>query len=345
MIKKLKYFKILNEAMKIYKTLFVIFLMSITFCKSFSQHKLYHEGTTKIWCIYNTINGRITGDYVSYHLNGKAFSKGTLINGYKTGLWSIWDSLGRKRVERFYKNPFEFDRVIPPIPQKGPIPLLAKNNYKLKYTSDGVIEYAYINEEDAIWRHKNWRIINSTNNDDLFRNKKLFSIFHKLAVESRIELFDTVDDRFTKVIKKEKLKGYFNVNSLEVIGYLIKEESIFDLNRQVSEYRIIGICPLVRINNESFSRSWFWVYYPEIRKYLGKEFIASKDNRIKTLDDLFIFRDFESNITKTTINNPYDLPFTKYPTIFTNRKIKSYSEETEINIIEADNSLLLSLTK
>ncbi len=341
----MKHFKILNKAIKNYKTLFVIFLLTITFCKSFSQHKLYHEGTPKIWCIYNTINGRITGDYISYHPNGKAFSKGTLINGYKTGLWCIWDSLGRKRVERVYKNPFEFDRVIPPIPQKGPIPLLAENNYKLKYNSDGVIEYASINDEDAIWRHKNWRIINSMNNDDLFINKKLFSIFQKLAVKGRIELFDTVDDRFTKVIKKEKLKDYFNVINLEVIGYLIKEESIFDLNRQVSEYRIIGICPLVRINNESSSKNWFWVYYPEIRKHLGKELIASKDNRIITLDDLFIFRDFESSIIKTTINNPYDLPFTKYPTLFTNEKIKSYSEKTEIDIIEADNSLLLSLTK
>jgi hypothetical protein len=117
------------------------------------------------------------------------------------------------------------------------------------------------------------------------------------------------------------------------------------MNRLVSEYRIIGICPIVKLNNEPFNRNWFWVYYPDIRKYLGKENVISKDKRIKTLDDLFIFRDFKSHITKTTIDNPYDLPFAKYPKVISNKQIRDLEEETEITIIESDNSLMLYLTK
>jgi hypothetical protein len=331
--------------MKIYKSLVILFFTTIAFCKAFSQKQIFYEGTTKVWCVYNTYKGRVTGEYVSYHSNGKIMSKGTLVNGYKTGLWCVWDSIGRKRIERNYKNPFEFIRIIPSIPQRGPIPLLAENTYKMKYNSEGFIEYANIKSEDAIWRHKNWRIIDPTNNENLFDNKGLFTTIQKLALDGKIQLFDTIDDRFTTVINKEKVKDYFNVKTVEVIGYLIKEESIFDLNRQVSEYRIIGICPMVKVNDESFSRNWFWVYYPDIRKYLAKEIVTSKDKRIKTLDDLFIFRDFESRITKTTIDNPYDLPFVKYPKITSNDQIRTLAEETEIVIIEADNKLLLSLTK
>jgi hypothetical protein len=141
--------------MKFYKPLFLFFILAMSFCKVFSQHKLFYDDTTKVWCIYNTIDGRITGDFISYHPNGKLKSKGNLINGYRDGLWIVWDSTGRKRMERYYRNPFEFDRITPPIPQNGAIPLLAENSYILKYNSDSIIEYAIIKSEDMEWHHKN----------------------------------------------------------------------------------------------------------------------------------------------------------------------------------------------
>jgi Gliding motility associated protein GldN len=297
-----------------------------------------------IKCTYNLINGRITGNYISYYNNGIKKSEGILVNGYRTGKWIVWDSTGRKRMERIYKNPFEFKRVFPAIPSEGPIPLLAENTYQLTYNVDGIVEYAKLKSEDAIWRHKFWRYLEPANNDILFYNNRILKIILELIKSNRTTAYDIVDDRFTTPLKNDSIVNLVAGKNIELIGLKLKEEGIFDMNRLVFEYRILGFCPVVKINGQQ--QELFWVYYPDVRKYLGKEIITEKASlvNIKTLDDLFIFRDFSSTIIKTTYDNPYDRYFKDYPGI-KNSDLSKLSEITELDIIEDENNTWISLTK
>jgi hypothetical protein len=324
------------------KLLILIMLLDCFFI--FAQQRTVLLDYRRTKCIYHVTNGRLSGNYVSYHYNGNKKSEGRLENGYRTGRWIVWDSTGRKRMERVYKNPFEFTRVFPAITNDGPIPLLMENKYKLEYDSNGVIKYDLLKAENAIWRHKFWRYLESANNPVLFTNDRFFKLVKNLAIAGKVELFDAIDDRFTNELSKNSIDSIFRNNDIKLVGYQLKEEHIFDMGRLGSEYRILGICPVVKINNKI--ENLFWIYYPCIRKYLGKELIKQKikSPNIKTLDDLFIFRQFASTIIKSTVDNPYDLLISGYSNI-TAKGILEEQESLELTIIEVENNIWLSLTK
>ncbi len=320
----------------------IIVLMDCLYASAQTRTVVLNHENVK--CIYNLEDGRISGNYISYYNNGIKKSEGVLANGYRTGKWIVWDSTGRKRMERMYKNPFEFKRVFPAIPNEGPIPVLAENTYQLTYNTDGIIEYAKLKAENAVWRHKFWRYLEPVNNDILFKGNRILKIIFELIKTQNTTVYDIVNDRFTTPLKNDSIISLINVNSIELVGLKLKEEGIFDMNRLVFEYRILGFCPVVKINGQQ--QDLFWVYFPEIRKYLGKEMITEKASlqNIKTLDDLFIFRDFSSLIIKTTIDNPYDRYLKDYHDI-TSEKILTEQEMFELRIIEDENDIWISLTK
>ncbi len=305
-----------------------------------NQHFLGEKET----CYYMVTNGRINGNYSSYHLNGTKKSEGQLANGYRIGKWVVWDSTGRKRMERFYKNPFEFKRIFPLIPTEGAIPLLSENKFVLEFDSNGLIKYNSLKEENAIWRHKIWRTLLPKNNQSLFNQNNLLVELTKLALSSKINLFDTIDDRFTTTINNKNINAISYYKKIKLIGFELKEEYIFDLEELFSQYRIIGFCPIVEIDNKP--QKLFWVYYPEIRQYLAKQKLSQKliPYPIKNLDELFIFRDFASEIIKSTIDNPYDIYIKDYPN-YTKKNVQIMQKLLEIKIIESENDIWIGLTK
>jgi hypothetical protein len=317
---------------------FIAFVILIHLSISaFAQPKTITTNCGNIKCVYTITNNRLTGNYFSFYKNGVKKSAGLLTNGYRSGNWTIWDSTGKKRMERFYKNPFEFQRIFPSIPNEGPIPILAANQYPLAYDSNSIIKYPRIDVSDAIWKHKYWRKLYPNENKTLFENKKLLKIFCNLIKQHKAEAYSIADDRFTTVIKIDT----FDVDKAEFIGMDLKEEAVFDMNRLLFEYRILGFCPIVKY--KGYEGQIFWIYFPEIRKYLGQETVISDTSLIKTMDDLFIFRNFASVITKTTLNNPFDLPFNKYPG-FTSADTIKQPEIEELNIIEQENDTWIMLT-
>ncbi len=330
--------------MKIHIINIVIFFLLFSNLSIHAQTRIgiLEDENTK--CIYNLLNGRISGNYISYYSNGVKKSEGILVNGYRTGKWIVWDSTGRKRMERVYKNPFEFKRVFPSIPNEGPFSLLAENAYQLTYNAEGIVEYAKIKAENAVWRHKFWRYLEPGYNDILFKDNRILKIIFELIKSGKTTAYDIVDDRFTAPLKNDSIIGFINGKSIELVALKLKEEGIFDMNRLVFEYRILGFCPVVKING--LQQDLFWVYYPDIRKYLGKEMVAEKTDlhNIKTLDDLFIFRHFSSLINKTTIDNPYDKYFEDYQGIKIS-DLKKLSEMTELKIIDDENNMWIKLTK
>jgi hypothetical protein len=329
--------------MKNSKTKLLTLILLINSFTVIAQQRTVMLDYRRTKCIYTLIDGKLSGDYISYYYNGAKKSEGKLENGYRTGRWIVWDSTGRKRMERIYKNPFEYERIFPAISNEGPIPLLTENKFKLEYDSNGVIKYDLLKAENAIWRHKFWRNLGPANNQILFANDRLYKLFKNLALSGQIELYSIVDDRFTTVLKKEEVENTLKNINVEVIAFEIKEENIFDMGRLSSEYRIIGICPVVKINNQS--RKLCWIYYPDVRKYLGKEKITQKASvAIKTLDDLFVLRGFSSTIFKSTVDNPYERLIKDYPNI-TPKGILEEQEILELTIIEAENNIWIALTK
>jgi hypothetical protein len=298
-------------------------------------------------CIYHLQFGRIDGSYISYYPNGEKKAEGNFKNNYRLGKWTVWDSLGRKRMVRFYKNPLEFNRVFPPVVTTGPAPLLAQPIYRLQYNKDGYLIYYHWNSGVDIWRNKYWRTIDSTNNNILFTNNRLLHLIITNILFNHLTVYDTIDDRFSTTIDSLTFTKEIDTNHITIVSFKIKEEFIFDINRLVSEYRILGVCPVVNINGKIMDLGW--VYYPDMRGFLAKEKIVdtSLPTYVSTLDDLFFYRCFSSTIDKTTCNNPWNLPIKNI--IEMNHLPESYiadeQEFAELARIEAENDIWIGLTK
>ncbi len=121
-----------------------------------------------------------------------------------------------------------------------------------------------------------------------FENDKLFKLLNENILNKNITAYKAKDENLLEV----QLLSNFDLSSCEFIGLRIKEDCFFDNERLVFEARIIGISPVVVNKQSKDTIELYSVYFPEIRKYLAKEKIQSKDlpAKINTLDDLFFYR-------------------------------------------------------
>ncbi|MBS1510520.1 MAG: hypothetical protein JST86_06760 [Bacteroidetes bacterium] len=309
-----------------------------------AQVKEFTQDRIPAKSIYTVAEGRLSGKYQSFYLNGKRKAEGELINGYRNGKWTVWDSLGNKRMERVYENPFEFERIWPPVPKNKLVQLLIKNKYPLQYDSNGIVLYAKIFANNVNWRHKFWRILTPDHNEQLFSNNRLYHLLCNWIQQNKLSVYNPVDDRFSTVFSTMQSDSLVKLyRKKKPFAYELKEEVFFDMERLVSEKRILGICPLIK--NGADTMRLFWVYYPDARILLGKEAVSNNagNTQVKSLDDLFIFRQFSSTIIKSTFDNPYDLPLNKYYFYYA-ESLKKEQEALELIIIEAENDRWLDLT-
>ncbi|MFM2224829.1 MAG: hypothetical protein RJA07_1031 [Bacteroidota bacterium] len=84
----------------------------------------------------------------------------------------------------------------------------------------------------------------------------------------------------------------------------------------------------------------YWVYFPQIRKNLAQIKIKTLFTSIKTLDDIFFFRDFYGQIYKEA--NISDKQISDYKTGI---EILKEAERIEIGIIEEEHDLWLASAK
>jgi len=133
--------------------------------------------------------------------------------------------------------------------------------------------------------------------------------------------YDTVgvtDINTGEVTSKQVRQRSFMVDS--VYQYQVKEEWIFDKESSRMFVRIIGIAPMMKtylqdgtpVSNEAFPI--FWIYYPDLRPVLAKREVYNNKNfgARMTWEELFEGRMFTSRIIKSTLDNPYDMPFAAY---------------------------------
>jgi gliding motility associated protien GldN len=119
-----------------------------------------------------------------------------------------------------------------------------------------------------------------------------------------------------------------NINLEEITRLLVKEKWYFDRRYSTMKVRIIGLCP-VRVaprmimdpitreetpTGEIEQEMLFWIYYPEIRYYLSRNFTFNPNNDAQpvSFDDLFMQRHFGSYIYRES-------------NVYNNRDVISYA--------------------
>jgi hypothetical protein len=316
------------------KRIVILFVAVCSFSLNSDKKRVKHGyKDEKITCTYETSNGRIDGNYSSFYKNGQKKSEGTFQNNYRIGKWTVWDSTGIIRMQRVYENPFAFKQIIPAY-KRDSFNLLNERRYTLRYNFDGYIDYFNVKEKTIQWSKRIWRFIPEASNENLFENNLLYNIFQSNILSKMLTAFS--DEQFFNEITPILPDTTKN----KVIGYRIKEDCFFDSERVVAESRIIGISSVIINKLTNDTTDLFWIYFPQVRKYLARQKIQSQFSNISTLDDLFFFRDFNSQIYKEA--NIWDREISDYKKGI---HISKEAESIEVNIIESEHDLWIASSK
>ena len=229
------------------------------------------------------------------------------------------------------------------------------------------LPYEDLRIDDAVWRHKIWREIDTREKINLpFRyaadenngNQRLFSILMQAIQDSTVTVFANVDDRFTTPMTKSEVAEIvlgpeieipqFNekgepiapihkrneLNPDSIYKFQLKEEVIFDKESSRLFFRILGIAPIKRIITpqglDLGDAPLFWVYYPDLRPIFAKYEVYNGKNfgARMSWEELFESRMFYGRIIKSTIDNPYDLFIKNY---------KGMQDNTVLQLLEGEN--------
>ena len=261
---------------------------------------------------YHISNGMLNGKYISYK-NGMKIAEGTFENNNRVGDWKVWDSTGNLKIERVYINEYEYKSILPK--QLADTPL-----YTPKRNTEGYYAYPtlYVKEKVIIWSQRTWSYIYNKVNPLLGNGNRLFRLMYSEIKQRNLiayQYYNTdIDYGFNKSLDSTKVP--LDTMDYRVIGYITKEDRFYDSSREVLDYRIISICPIAIINHRikdtikeaylkenTFSHSsdtvgLFWIYYPQIRKYLATEKVScdTVPKQIQNLDDVFFWTYYNSSI-------------------------------------------------
>lgn len=316
--------------MKLFIILITTFILTFFIPVNLFEEK-YNNGQVKIQCSID--NGLIDGKYTTWYQNGQKKLEGSYCNNQKVGVWSIWNNEGELIVQRKFKNSFQFEII----KSKYSIQV-DTNEYQLIYNEKSFIESYMLEEKDVLWAKETWRTIeNSDLNSKLFEANKLYKLIYRNLIETdNLKAYsDTnLSNLFSEELSQEQLKQINGKYKSNVIKYLVKEQNILDKKRKILETAIIGICPIVE-DMEGNTKRLFWIYFPTLRPILAKEKVTNKlyTENIKTIDDLFFFRDFNSNLIPQI--NDSDIEAKKQERE-KNYQFKQKKLETEIVEIETE---------
>ena len=322
-------------------TILTITAFLFAFTTTETKKQQYNNGQQKYQI--STENGMLNGKYISWYKNGQKKAEGTFKNNQRTQTWTVWDSLGQVRMIRNYENSFQFNIITAKNEKAENISIPEKVFYNLTKNVDGFYEYPKLLEKNVLLSKRIWRTIepNSSNNI-LFDNNRLFELILKNIFDTKkLIVYDTSSDEFKKELTVADVKSKIANRTFDIIGYKIKEDWFFDMSLQLSETRIIGLCPVIKDKNNGKQTDLFWIYYPELRGILASKKVALKgEPLISTVEDIFQFRYFFSNIYKES--NIYDRKISDYKS---GNSIKDEAERIEMEIIDMEHDIWIGLTK
>ncbi len=246
----------------------------------------------------------------------------------------------------------------PPLNDSLPIPVIKKSLRPDEAVETTMLKdrtplpYENLRADDALYRHKIWREINTREKMNLpFQysanenngNQRFISILLKAIDDSAVTVFSAIDDRFTTPMSKAEVATaiagdsvpvpQFDSNGVQTsviykrndvnldsfYKFRIKEEVIFDKESSRLFWRILGIAPVKNVITSMGvnlgESELFWVYYPDMRPIFAKYEVYNGKNYGGRMswEDLFESRMFYGRIIKSTIDNPYDRLIRNYP--------------------------------
>jgi gliding motility associated protien GldN len=248
----------------------------------------------------------------------------------------------------------------PPAPANDslPIPVIKKSLRPDEAVETGLLKdrtplaYEHLRAEDALFRHKIWREIDTREKLNLpFRysanedngNQRFISILLKAIQDKEVTVFNSIDDRFTTPMTISDVATAIGGDSVPVpqfdsngvqtgiiykrndinldsfYKFRVKEEVIFDKESSRLFWRILGIAPVKNVITSMGvnlgESELFWVYYPDMRPIFAKYEIYNGKNfgARMSWEELFESRMFYGRIIKSTMDNPYDRLIKNYP--------------------------------
>uniref|UniRef100_UPI00404AEF75 hypothetical protein n=1 Tax=Flavobacterium sp. TaxID=239 RepID=UPI00404AEF75 len=271
------------------KTILFFLLLQCLFGNA--QVKLFYKNNGLLRSSLDTLNGMYHGKFNLYNDKGIKLIDGNFKNNQKTGKWTFFDHDGISIVERNYKNSYQFETIYAneTLPEPTFYPNARDKNDLIIYPivpdsiiTESLIQYRFIPKGNV--------------NDLLFKDSLFFHIISKHISEStNIEIYKTSE--FGENMNFKQIESKITKYDIDIIGFKIKEMVLFNKRTQSTEYRILGICPVVFINEYQFTNDLFWIFYPAIRAELASKKVSMIDDKnIRTVEDIFHFRRFNSYI-------------------------------------------------
>jgi len=205
------------------------------------------------------------------------------------------------------------------------------------------LPYDHIREADVLWQKRVWRVIDTQEKMNLpFVNPQepfINVLLHIIQENPDVQIFDK-DDFYNESFANEIRERLSSVDTVEVYDYdldeyveqvtqnefnpedfsmfRMKEDWLFDEETSMMVCRILAIAPIRDVRNEDGSvrgqEALFWIYYPEIRKYLVKYEASNPFNDALRMNwqQVFEQRYFSSYVMKES--NPQDRRIEDYST-------------------------------
>ena len=229
----------------------------------------------------------------------------------------------------------------------NPTEIGKKNIDQIQSDLDSYLEYEYIDDRDILWSKIVYEKIDLSErlnfpllfpiDDNLYvdTRKSLWRVLKENIIDKNITLiYNANNDNFKELLTYEQAmsslkisKNYgdendpdfqtIEITSADITGYYLKGMWYFDKRRGELMYRLLAIMPVGKNIEDPFDEemktTFFWIWYPSIRKILHKELVfndTSNANQI-SFDQLLISRRFSSYIYKE--DNIYgDRPISVY---------------------------------
>ena len=193
-----------------------------------------------------------------------------------------------------------------------------------------ILPYEHVREADIMWQKRIWRVLDVREKINLpFKNpdRPLINILLEAADSNKIQLYGTLDDKFTTPLSEEgraAMAGGIDtvpivdpetydvtydlvareLNPEDIRRYRLQEIWFFDKESSTMKVRILGIAPLKDEFDENgnflYELPMFWVYYPAARQVLANEmaFANGNDAASRSWEDVFESRYFNSYVIK-----------------------------------------------
>ena len=222
-----------------------------------------------------------------------------------------------------------------------------KNIDQIQSDLDSYLEYEFIDDRDILWSKIVYEKIDLSerlnfpllfpidDNQYVDTRKSLWRVLKENIINKNITLiYNANNDNFKELLTYDQAmaslkisKNYgdendpdfqtIEITSADITGYYLKGMWYFDKRRGELMYRLLAIMPVGKNIEDPFDEemntTFFWVWYPSIRKILHKELVfndRSNANQI-SFDQLLISRRFSSYIYKE--DNIYgDRPISAY---------------------------------